>query len=109
MASSKDSIVDYVSDKMNSDQEFAASILNRLATKSLHNRMLFESTLDEKHQLLIDIIAQLDTNNAHNQEAIVPLLSKVFAKFNFTPEQFHEFTKLHILKAIRGTAQDDAN
>lgn len=106
MASSKDSIVDYIGDKINIDQNFATSILNRTNAKSLHNRILSTSTADEKHQLLIDIVEQMNPKNTNDNESITALLSKIFAKFDFTPEQFHELTKLHILKTIQRTAGD---
>lgn len=109
MTSSKDSIVDFVGEKINCDQNFATSILSRLNARSLHKRILSASSPDEKHQLLIDIIAQADPNNASEHEAITALLSKIFEKFNFTLAQFHEFTTMHILKTIQSRKGDASN
>lgn len=106
MVSSKDSIIDYIADKINIDPNFATSILNRINAKSLHNRILSTSTTDEKHQLLIDIVDRMVSMNTNDNESIIALLSKIFAKFDFTPEQFHELTKLHILKTIERGAGD---
>lgn len=49
----------------------------------------------------MDIVAEMDPKDASANATVFELLSKAFVKFNFTVEQFHEFTKLHILKTIQ--------
>lgn len=108
MSSSPSSLAEYVGDKMNANEEFAASILNRIGLNTLQNRILSASSPDEKRQLLNDIAAQLDATDGSDAATINKLLMKIFTNFDFTPEQFHEFMKLHILKAVRGHACSDA-
>lgn len=106
MASSKDSFVEYVGEKLSSDGEVASTILSRFNVKSLQNRVLSTSTSEDNRHLLNDIVGQMHPQNGEDSETIVALLSKIFTKFNFTSEQFHEFTKLHILQSIRGTTDE---
>lgn len=109
MISSEDSIIGYMTEKMNSDTRFSTQILNRLKSDVLMQHVLNELDIENQQKLCDHLFDIVDKYHKNKQpiyklmkqklpEHLHKVILKILSENRLSVEQFEEYTKLYIFR-----------